>query len=98
MRHVLEFKAKLHTQRETLLASVMNGIAQHPSELLLAVVEACVKSNFGHLVWSVRGLTGPKALSRIVDKCFKRPNDLEANVRETLKLESSKALIKSTLR
>ena len=97
MRRVLEFKAKLHTQREKLVASVMNGIAQRPSELLLAVVEACVKSNFGHLVWSVRGSTGPTALSRIVDKCFKWPNDLEANVCETLKLKASKALIKISI-
>ena len=97
MKIVMAFKAKLHTQREILVASVMNRIAQQPSELLLAFVEACVRSQFGHLFWSVQGSTDPKMLTRIVDNCFSWPNGLAANIREMLNLEASKALVKISI-
>jgi hypothetical protein len=92
---VLEFKAKLHAQEDARVASVMNKIASRPPEILLMIVEACVKPQLRQ--WSVQGSTDSTVLSRIATKCFSWPDGIVANMRDMLEVEASKALIKATI-
>lgn len=56
-----------------------------------------MKSQIRHSFWSVQRSTDPRTLTSIVDKCFNWPNGLAANIRESLKLEAPKALIKMSI-
>jgi hypothetical protein len=86
---VLKFNSDEQTRRVARAASLMDRVTSMVPELMLKVVEACVKSQFGH--WNVQKST---VLSELADKCFEWPDSVTDNTRDILKLEAANALIK----
>ena len=89
---VLKFKVDEQIRREARAASLMDRVTSTIPELMIKVVEACVKSQFGH--WSVHQST---VLSELADKCFEWPGGATDNTRNILSLEAADALIRVSI-